>query len=66
MRALDPDADHRLAREAELERVGDRDDLHDAGVGEPLHALAHGGLREPDDLADRGVGATSVLLELAR
>ena len=62
--AVDVDPDHRLAAEAELQRVGDRDDLHDAGVGEPLHPLAHGGLGEPDRLADRGVGAAAVLLQL--
>ena len=62
--AVDPDADHRLPGEAELERVGDRDDLHDAAVGEPLHALADGGLGQPDDLADGGVRAAAVLLEL--
>ena len=31
---------------------------------EPLHALAHGGLGQPDHLADGGVRATAVLLEL--
>ena len=62
--ALDVDPDHRLPAEAELEGVGDGDDLHDPGLGEPLHPLAHGGLGEADRLADRGVGATAVLLQL--
>ena len=46
--ALDLEADHRLAPEAERQRVGDRDDLHDAGLDEPLHPLADRGLGEPD------------------
>ena len=62
--ALDVDADHGLAAEAHLERVGDRDDLHDAGVEQPLHPLAHGGLGQADGLADRGVGLPAVLLQL--
>ena len=56
--------DHRLPGEAELERVGDRDDLHHAALDQPLHALAHRGLREAHDLADGGVRAASVLLQL--
>ena len=62
--AVDVDADHRLPAEAELERVGDGHDLHDPGLGEPLDPLPHGGLGEPDGLADRGVGASAVLLQL--
>jgi hypothetical protein len=49
-------ADHGLAREAQLQRVGDRDDLHDAGVEQALHALPHGRLGQPDGLADARVG----------
>ena len=64
-RAGHPDADHGLAREAELHRVGDRDDLHHAAVGQPLHALPDRGLGQPDHLADGGVRAAAVLLELA-
>ena len=64
MSPVDPDADHRLAVEAELHRVGDRDDLHDARLGELLHALAHGGLAEPDRLADLGVEPAAVVLQL--
>ncbi len=44
------------AGEADLERVGDGDDLHDAGVEQPLHPLAHRRLGQPDRLADGGVG----------
>ena len=63
--AVGADADHRLAVEADAQRVGDRDDLHDARVEQPLHALAHRGLGEPDGLGDRGVRAPAVVLELA-
>ena len=63
-RPRDPDPDHRLAGEAELERVGDRDDLHDAAVDQALHALAHRGLGQADHLADGGVRASAVLLQL--
>ena len=63
-RPVHPDPDHRLAREPELQRVGDRDDLHHAAVDQPLDALADGGLGQPDDLADGGVRAAAVLLEL--
>jgi hypothetical protein len=59
---LDPD--HRLAGEAQLEGVGDRDDLHHAAVGEPLHPLPYGRLGQADHLADGGVGPAAVLLEL--
>jgi len=44
--------------------IGHRDDLHDTGLGQLLHALAHGGLAEPDGLADLRIGAPAVLLEL--
>ena len=40
--AVAAQADHGLAPEAELERVGDRDDLHDAGLVQPLDALPDG------------------------
>ena len=46
--AAGADADHRLAGEADLHRVGDADDLQDAGVEQPLHPLADGGLGQPD------------------
>ncbi len=62
--ALDADADHGLAGEADLERIGDRDDLHDPRVEQPLDPLAHGGLGQADGLADRGVRPAAVLLEL--
>ena len=48
-------ADHGLPIEAELHRIGDGDDLHDAGIGEFLHALAYCGLAESDGLADLGI-----------
>ena len=64
--AAGPDPDHRLPGEAELEGIGDGHDLHDAALDQPLHPLPHGGLGEPDDLADRGVRAPAVLLELGR
>ena len=60
------DRDHRLPGQADLHRIGDRDDLHDAGVDQPLHPLAHRRLGQPDRLADRGVRAAPVLLQLAR
>src|SRR5262249_25480421 len=56
--------DHRLAMHANAQRVGDRNDLHDARVEEALHALAHGRLRQADGLRDRCVGAPAVALEL--
>ena len=62
--ARGPYADHGLAGEAELERVGDRDDLHHAGVEQPLHPLADRRLGQPDRLADRRVRPPAVLLEL--
>ncbi|MEG8034502.1 hypothetical protein QP157_03940 [Sphingomonas sp. LR61] len=60
----DPDADHRLPVEAELHRVGDRDDLHDAGLGELLDALPDRRLAETDGLADLAVRTAAVRLEL--
>ena len=45
-------------------RVGDRDDLHDAGLDQLLHPLPHRGLGQPDRLADAGVGPATVLLQL--
>ena len=62
--ALDADPDHRGAVEAHLHRVGDRDDLHDPRLDEPLHPLTHGRLGEADRLADGRVGPTAVLLQL--
>ena len=41
-----------------------RDDLHHAAVDETLDALPDRGLGQADDLADGGVRAASVLLEL--
>ena len=62
--AVAADADHGLAAEAEHQRVGHRDDLHDAGLLQPLHALPDGGLGQPDRLADRRVGLAAVGLQL--
>src|SRR3954451_6324217 len=62
--AFTPDADHRLTGEADLQRVGDRDDLHHATVEQALHALPDGGLREPDRLADSRVRSPTVFLQL--
>ena len=59
---LDPD--HRLAGEAELERIGHRDHLHHTAVGQPLDALTDCCLGQADHLADGRVGAAAVLLEL--
>jgi hypothetical protein len=61
---LDDHPQQRLPAEPELERVGDRDDLHHAGVLELLDAAAHGVLREADGVTDLGVGASAVLLEV--
>src|SRR5580700_4395396 len=58
------DADHGLPAEAEHQRVGHRDDLHDPGLDQPLDPLPDRGLGEPDRLADGGVGAAAVFLEL--
>ena len=48
----------------DLERVGDRDDLHDALVEQPLHPLPDGRLGQPDRLADGRVRPPAVLLQL--
>ncbi len=45
-------------------RVGHRDDLHDAALDQPLDPLAHRGLRQPHRLADGGVRAAPVGLQL--
>jgi hypothetical protein len=56
--------DHGLAIEAKLHWVGYGNNLHHAGLGELLDALANCGLTEANRLADFGVGAAPVLLEL--
>src|SRR5205823_2539390 len=58
------DANHGLTAEAERHRVGDRDDLHDAAVDQPLDPLPDRGLGQADRLADCRVGPPAVLLEL--
>ncbi len=55
--------DQRFAAVAELERIGDRDDLHDARVLQALHATAHGRFGESDLFGDRSIGATTVVLQ---
>ena len=57
------DADHRLAGEAELERIGYRDDLQQAALAELLNAVAHSSFRQANGLADRRVGTPAVGLE---
>ena len=42
--AFAPDADHCLPGKADLQRIGHRDDLHDATVEQALDALSDGGL----------------------
>ena len=42
-----PQSDHRLVREAELERVGDGNDLHHPVLDEPTHAGPRTGLGHP-------------------
>ena len=64
MSPVDPDADHGLAAEPQLQRVGDRDDLDDARVLQPVHALPYGGLGQAHGPGDGGVGAAPVLLQL--
>ena len=56
--------DHGLAAEADLQRIGDRHDLHDPGLAQLLDPLADGGLGQADRLGDRAVGAPAVLLQL--
>src|SRR5690606_38546984 len=62
--AGDAHADHRLAVEAELHGAGDGGDLHDAGLGELLHALAHGRLGDAAGFTAFRVGASTVFLQL--
>ena len=61
--ALDRDADHGLAGEAELQRVGDRDDLHDPRLAQALDPAAHRRLGQPDRLGDGAVGLAPVALQ---
>ncbi len=61
--AFDRDADHRLAGEAQLQRVGHRDDLHDPRLAQPLDPAAHRSLGEPDRLGDGAVGLPAVALK---
>ena len=64
--AVYANADQRFAAVAELQRIGDRDNLHDAGVLQSLDAPAHGRFGESDFFGDRAVGATAVELQADR
>ena len=59
-RAADAHAHHRLAGEAELERVGDRHDLHHPTLDEALHPLAQAATRAVLLLAARAAAAEAV------
>ena len=50
--ALDPDPDHGLSVEPDLQGIGDRHDLHHLAVQQALHALPDGGLGQADALGD--------------
>jgi len=56
--------DHRHPAQAERQRVGDRDDLHHAGVAEPLHSLTDRGLRQSDCGTQSCVRDPAVALQL--
>jgi hypothetical protein len=43
--------DEGLAAVAELQGIGDRDDLHDAGVLQALHATSHAASESPTSSA---------------
>src|ERR1019366_2882903 len=60
---LDADTDHGLTGEAELEGIGDGNDLHDAGLTQSLDASPHGSLRKTDGLGDRPVWLPPVTLQ---
>ena len=62
--ALAADADHGHLLEAELERVGDADDLEDAALDEPVGPGAHGRLGHAEVGGDLGVRASAVGLEV--
>jgi hypothetical protein len=60
---VDPNTDQGFSAEAELQRIGDGDNLHHTGVTEALNTPTHSGLGEADVLGDRPVGATPVTLK---
>src|SRR5262245_36033527 len=62
--ALAADTDHRHLLEAELERVGDADDLEDAALDEAVRARPDRSLAHAELGGDLGVGATAVSLEV--
>ena len=61
---VNSDPDHRHHRQAELEGVGDCDDLKQARLREPLHPLPDCWRREPDLRSQVGVGRAPIDLEL--
>ena len=62
-RAVGDDAEHRHARVAEHQRVGDRDDVDHAVRDEPLCAVAHLVVGDAELRRDGGEGDPAVLLE---
>jgi len=52
---VDADPDERFAAITELQRIGNRDDLHDAGILEALHATSHARFGESDFVCDGAV-----------
>jgi hypothetical protein len=59
-----PNPEHGRPGHPELHRIGDRDNLNDPGFLKALNPLANRGLGQADRATDRGVGPTTVLLEL--
>jgi hypothetical protein len=62
--ALDPQPDHGLPAEPHLQGIGDGHDLHDPGIQHALHSLPHSSLGQTYRLADAGIGAAAIFLEL--
>src|SRR5450756_1365848 len=56
--------DHRLLLEAELERVGDADDLEDAACDEAIGVRTHRCFRDAEGRRDLREGAAPVQLEM--
>ena len=61
---LAADADHRLLVEAELERIGDADDLEDAPLDQAVGPGPDGRLGDAEVGGDPGEGPAPVLLEV--
>ena len=62
--ALAADPDHRHLLEAELQRVGDADDLEDPALDEAVRPRADGGLGHAEVGRDLGERPAAVLLEV--